>query len=50
MKRIVIYAFMISCAALTFSCDEKKDEEAAVTQTEGTAGVQELKPTKLEFT
>ena len=49
MKRIVIYALMISGASLVFSCDGKKDEEAAVTQTEGTTGVQELKQTTLAF-
>jgi Protein of unknown function (DUF1573). len=49
MKRIVTYAFLLSCAVMTVSCDEKKDEEAAVTQQDSTV-VQELKTTSLAFT
>lgn len=49
MKRIVTYAFLISCAAMIVSCDEKKNEEAAVTQQDSII-VQELKTTSIGFT
>lgn len=50
MKRIVTYAFLLSCAVMTVSCDEKKNEEAAVTQQDSTGKViQELKTTSLAF-
>jgi hypothetical protein len=51
MKRIVTYAFLLSCAVMTVSCDEKKNEEAAVSQQDSTgAPIQELKQTTLAFT
>lgn len=51
MKRIVTYAFLLSCAVMVVSCDGKKDGEAAVVQQDSTgAPIQELKTTKLEFT
>jgi len=48
MKRIVTYAFLLSCAVMTVSCDEKKDEESAVTQQDSTV-VKELKQTTMAF-
>ena len=48
MKRIVTYAFLLSCAVMTVSCDEKKDEESAVTQQDSTV-VKELRQTTIAF-
>ncbi|WP_018343632.1 DUF1573 domain-containing protein [Cytophaga aurantiaca] len=51
MKRIVTYAFLLSCAVMTVSCDDKKNEEAAVAQLDSTGVpvVQELKTTSIAF-
>ena len=48
MKRIVTYAFLLSIAFAAFSCEDKKGEESAVTQSPAT--VQEaLKQTSIKF-
>ncbi len=49
MKRIVIYACMFASALLAVSCDEIKNEEAAVLQQDSTNTVKVLKSTKLVF-
>jgi len=47
MKRIVTYAFLVSVSLLAVSCDEKKNEESAVTQ--DSTAVKELKKTTMVF-
>ena len=47
MKRIIIYAFLISFAVLTVACEEKKNEESAVTQ--DSSAIVPLKTTTMAF-
>ncbi len=46
---IVTYAFLLSITLATVSCEEKKNEEAAVTQDSTVVVLAELKPTTIKF-